>query len=271
MPSWRPPWSEPRTWFLTVRLLEGAVLVLVIAMVVTAYHGWRQVELMGPGGIDGQPDPLSLWQKITVAVAFGGFSGAGTADLVVSAVLVLVAVAVLYRVRPVSHARLLRWELLALGAVQLLVSLVHTFAWVLVAFTRDPYNQQGTITDGDTVTTVDVYEGPSRVATALMNLGLPVTSIVVLAIAALWWLRLPADFDEEDELDEAGAAATADSAPRPKPRRSWRPAPAQDANLDDIVLDGVEQIEPVERLHPRETGRGDGSTSSGYDDYFRRF
>jgi hypothetical protein len=91
----------------------------------------------------------------------------------------------------------------------------------------------------------------------------------------LWWLRLPAEFDDEDgedRLDEAGpAAAEGDSAPRPRPRRSWRPAPAPDANLDDIVLDGVEQIEPVERLHPRETGGGDGSTSSGYDDYFRRF
>jgi hypothetical protein len=269
MPSWRPPWSEPRTWFLTVRLLEGAVLVLVVGTVLTAYHGWRQVELMGPSGIDGQPDPLSLWQKITVAVAYGGFSGAGTAGLVVSAVLVGVAVAVLYRVRPVSHARLLRWELLALGTAQLLVSLVHTFAWVLVAFTRDPFNQQGTITDGDTVTTVDVYDGPSRVATALMNLGLPVTSIVVLAVAALWWLRLPAEFDEEDEVPDGDADG--DEVPRPRPRRSWRPARAPDANLDDIVLDGVEQIEPVERLHPRETGPGDGSTSSGYDDYFRRF
>jgi hypothetical protein len=50
----------------------------------------------------------------------------------------------------------------------------------------------------------------------------------------------------------------------------WRPAPAQDANIDDLTLDGVELIEPVERLQPR-GGSDDGSTASGYDDYFRRF
>ena len=54
-----------------------------------------------------------------------------------------------------------------------------------------------------------------------------------------------------------------------EPRR-WRPSPAPDANVDDLTLDGVELIEPVERLHPRD-GVGDGSTGSGYDDYFRRF
>jgi hypothetical protein len=36
------------------------------------------------------------------------------------------------------------------------------------------------------------------------------------------------------------------------------------------VLEGVEYIEPVERLKPRVV-HGDGSTSSGYDDYFKRF
>ena len=49
-----------------------------------------------------------------------------------------------------------------------------------------------------------------------------------------------------------------------EPRR-WRPAPAQDANVDDLTLDGVELIEPVERLQPREgatTGRRRAATTT---------
>ena len=63
--------------------------------------------------------------------------------------------------------------------------------------------------------------------------------------AALWWLRLPVEFDAPDEEPRRrrrGAAALA-------------PAPAPDANVDDLTLDGVELIEPVERLQPREAER----------------
>jgi hypothetical protein len=107
-----------------------------------------------------------------------------------------------------------------------------------------------------------------------MNIGLPVTALLLLAVAALWWLQLPAEFDEEVDPAVAAARAEADgdttsSRPRPRARRSWRPAPAQDANVDDIALEGVELIEPVERLRPREGGSG--ATSSGYEDYLRRF
>jgi len=272
MPSWRPTWSEPRTWFLTVRLLEGATLALLVGGALTIYHGWRQTTtgLNGPSGPDGQPLALSLWQKITLAVAYGSYGGSGPVALVVAALLVLASVAILHRVRPVSQARLLRWELAAVGGLLLLLSLAHTLAWVVVAFTRDPYRQGGTITDGDTTTTVEVYDGPSQVENALMNIGLPLTALVLLAVTALWWLRLPAEFDEEDDGGPQPAEAGT-TGPRRTSHRSWRPAPAQDANLDDIVLDGVEQIEPVERLQPRDADRGDGSTASGYEDYFRRF
>ena len=269
MPSWRPTWSEPRTWFLTVRLLEISVVVLLVGGGLALYHGWRQISLSGPTGIDGEPNPLSLAQKLALTGAYASFSGSGSAVLVVGAVLVLASVVVLHRVRPVSQARLLRWEVAAVGGLQLVMSLLHTVGWVVAGFAKDPYGQEGTITEGDRVTTVDVYNGPSQLENALMSIGLPLTSLVLVAVAALWWMRLPAEFDAEDETGELAAdGAAAGSAPT---RRRWRPAPAPDANLDDIVLDGVEQIEPVERLRPRDDGHGDGSTSSGYEDYFRRF
>jgi hypothetical protein len=50
------------------------------------------------------------------------------------------------------------------------------------------------------------------------------------------------------------------------PRRDGR----HDGDQDAIRVDDVEQIEPVERLRPRGRDLGDGSSSSGYDGYFRR-
>ena len=99
--------------------------------------------------------------------------------------------------------------------------------------------------------------------------------------------------EREDDETRAGAAdrdrPPGDRAGRngagPDPRRprhpvGSRPRPGQrsrarsrrrDEDRDDVlVLDGVEQIEPVERLTPRHSGSDDGGTSSGYDDYFRR-
>jgi hypothetical protein len=283
MPWSRPTWSAPRTWFLTVRLIESALVLLTVGMVLIAYAGWRSARDTGPSGQmgpDGRPLDLNLADTIAMSVSYNWFSVSGHSGLVVMAVLVLAVVAILHRVHPVSHARVLRWEVAALGGVAALVSLAFVLAWVMVALTPDPFKRAGSIIEGEQVIQVETYDGPSRLQLGLMNMGLPATAVLLLAVAALWWLRLPEEF-EEVELAEAGAGAAAVAAgadadgaatprpARPRAKRSWRPAPAADPNVDDITLEGVELIEPVERLRPREGGSG--ATSSGYEDYYRRF
>ena len=141
---------------------------------------------------------------------------------------------------------------------------------------------------------------PNMVVHLLSLVSWPVAGALCLAVSAVWWLRLPSDLESadlpEDELVEDAEGNELDgaddreepagesrggsdgSAPARAEERGdhpkRRPVPSarerRQADRDDVLLlDGVEQIEPVERLTPREPGSGDGS--SGYDDYFRRF
>lgn len=258
MPSWRPSWPEPRTWFITVRALEVAAVFVLVGNVLALRIGWQQIDQYGPTGPDGTPIKLTFWRHVS-ALALSGFLGVygSSTQLVVGALLVLAPVVVLHRVRPVDNARVLRWEVLVVGAATGLLSLGTTLMWVVAMVRPNPYDTGST--DPDTVT---VDQGPSMVETGLANLGIPLTSLLLVAIAALWWTRLPSEFEEVPQAAVDGAS--------PRHKRSWRPAPAPDADAEDILLDGVEQIEPVERLRPRDAG-GDGSTGSGYDDWFRRF
>jgi hypothetical protein len=150
-------------------------------------------------------------------------------------------------VQPVSHAGLLRWESFAAWVGCTVITLVMVLSSVVAIIRGDPIAVQGE-------TSFDME--PGYVEILLNGLATPVVCGLLLAVGALWWLRLPEEFDEPEDEPVRGP-------------RHWRPAPAQDANVDDIVLDGVEVVEPVERLHPR-SDADDGSTPSGYDDYFRR-
>ena len=277
MPSWRPDWTPARTWFVTVRVLEAAAALLVLGQVLDAVTAWRQVVAFGPTGPDGTVLHLTFLQHVTAFAQTSVYRPVVLSGLF-TALVVLAGVAVLHRARPVSHARLLRWELLALGAAQLLVALVGVVASVVSMFTRNPFE---TAPDPGTVT---VWTGPGPVELGLVGLGPSVATAAVLAVAALWWVRLPAEF-EEDEADEADAvdevigaerdgrvaepAAASDGARGPRRRRAGRRSPVPGGGVDDaIVLDGVEEIAPVERLTPVEGG--DGSSASGYDDWLRR-
>ena len=92
---------------------------------------------------------------------------------------------------------------------------------------------------------VRIDTGPSIIEVLAAGATLPVLCLLLLSVSALWWLRLPVDFEAPDEEPDPSVR---------RPRR-WRPAPAPDANVDDLTLDGVELIEPVERLHPRDERR----------------
>ena len=73
MPWSRPTWSAPRTWFLTVRLIESALVLLTVGMVLIAYAGWRSARDTGPSGQmgpDGRPLDLNLADTIAMSGSY---------------------------------------------------------------------------------------------------------------------------------------------------------------------------------------------------------
>lgn len=248
--SGRLDWSLPRTWFVTARLLEVAAALTVAGSAVQSWEVFRSTsQNFGPNG-EISPDGPSFLDRVTLFAMYGfGFGQVPIVALVSCLLLLLAVLAVLHFAQPVSHARVLRWEAFAVWAAALLLTLSFVVSSGVGLVRGDP-----NAPDSSTIT---FDSGPSTTETLLVGLAQPVVCLILLGLVAIWWLRLPEEFDEpEDE-------------PVREPHR-WRPAPAQDANIDDLTLDGVELIEPVERLQPR-GGSDDGSTASGYDDYFRRF
>ena len=249
-------WTMPRTWFVTVRLLEVAAAVTIAGAVFQTWFFFDSVSRSY--GNNGEPlaaGPPFLDRVAMFAVSGFGF-GFGQAPLMtaLAGILLLAVLAALHYARPVSNSGLLRWEVFAIWLAGALLSLALLASIGVALVKGDP--------NGPPDGTITYDQGPGTVALLLNSSAAPVLSLLVLATVAQWWLRLPAEFEQT----EATPA---------KEHRTWRPAPAPDANTDDIVLDGVEIVEPVERLRPRESARGggdgDGSTASGYDDYFRRF
>jgi hypothetical protein len=246
-------WTPPRTWFVTARLLEVAAAVTVAG---SAFQTWQvfqsTTQNFGPNG-EISPDGPPFLDRVTLFAMYGfGFGQVPIGALVSCLLLLLGVLAVLHFAQPVSHASLLRWEGFAIWSAVLLLTLSFVSSTAVGLIRGDPNAPQD---DG----TITFDPGPGTTEVLLVGLAQPVVCLLLLGVVAIWWLRLPEEFDEpEDE-------------PVREPHR-WRPAPAQDANIDDLTLDGVELIEPVERLQPRDgSSSGDGSTASGYDDYFRRF
>lgn len=262
MPSLGRELSVPRTWFLSVRLVELAVVALLVGAGLEMWQAF-QASSQGLGPYSGDPtlgaDPVSLMQRLMAFAFFGGIFQ-GPVLLLLAACLLVAAVGVLHLAKPVSNAGLLRWELLVGWSAVALLVLVRVLTTAVAMFGHDPNRSQDP-------NVVYGYQGPSLVAQGVAILVWPVAAGAVLTVAALWWLRLPQEFDEPEE-----DAAQREARQAAAERRARLHQPAPSADLDDIVLDGVEQIDPVERLEPRHRVLGDGgSTSSGYDDYFRRF
>jgi len=261
MPSLGRALSVPRTWFLTVRLLEVGAVVLLVGVGLEVWNAFQA----SAGGLEGYfgdpnlaPRHVSLMQRV-MAFAFYGGIYQGPVMLVLVAFLLAGGVAVLHLATPVSNARLLRWELLVGWSVAALFVLLRVVTTVIAMFAHDPNRS-------DDPNVVSGYQGPSLLENGLAILIWPFAAGAVLIAAGLWWLRLPADFDEpeEDQLQREARRLAAEQ--RARTHRS-----VTTSDLDDMVLDGVEEIDPVERLEPRRSSYGDGSTTSGYDDYFRRF
>jgi hypothetical protein len=257
MPSLGRELSAPRTWFVTVRLLEGCVaaLLLVAALEIwTVYESSSQSAYRADGSMVTNP---SLMQRITAFVLFGGVFRSPIA-LMMAVLVLLACIAVLHRVKPVSNAGVLRWELLVGLGLTMVLLLPLLVTPIVALFGDNPFQSNDP-------SVISGYQGPGLIEQVIAATAWPVAVLAVLAVGGLWWIRLPAEFEEPAE-EEAARQAKAERAERARTMR--RPVPT--ADVDDIVLEGVEYIEPVERLEPRVV-RGDGSTTSGYDDYFKRF
>jgi hypothetical protein len=305
MPSWGEL-STPRQWFVTVRLVEVAAVAMLVALGIQLWSAWASTADFDPfAAIPTSGDPtIPFMSRVTSVVFFNDLRPTFFALVVVAGVVAL-GVGVLLR-GPVANGRLVRWELLALWGVAMAVAvLVFTFH-VLALFGQDPYASQFE----PQPTPPDESYRPNMLVQLVAGAAWPVAGALCLAASGLWWLRLPSDLESadedelEDELEEElgdergdlldGDPLDGDLTHRPGkpgtsggareeraagadrgrvPRRPARTArQRRQADRDDVLLlDGVEQIEPVERLTPRDSGRDDGATSSGYDGYFRHF
>ncbi|HEV7195469.1 MAG TPA: hypothetical protein VGN19_05990 [Pedococcus sp.] len=236
--------APPRLWFVTVRVSELAAVALVVGAALelwTAFQTSAQIP-----SADGTPGATPSFMRRIVTTAFYSGVFRTPLNLVLAALLVGFAVGVLVTAKPVWNARLLRWEVLAtwgvVSASVLTVALINTIAM----FGDSPFAS----TDPSVVS---VDAGPSLLQQGLTALAWPVAAGLVLVGGGLWWLRLSPETD-----------------PVPAPG-SERRVPDPPAQGDGITIDGVEQIEPVDRsTHPEAPG-GNGATTSGYEDYFRRF
>ena len=242
--------SLPRMWFATVRMVEVAALAVVVGALLELWVAFQSTAQMSPDSPDGSPPATApLVRRIVALVLYSGIFRAPV-DLVLAAMLLAVAVAVLGGATSVSNFRVLRWEVLAVWLLTALVVLVLVLLNVVAMFVDNPFASAD-----PSVVTAD--PGPGLVEQAIGGLLLPLAAAVLLGCVALWWLRLPRDLDDPDEPAE--------------PRRRERPRVQPPVEVDALVLDGVEQIEPVERLQARERSPADGASASGYEDYFRKF
>lgn len=271
MPGWRRQVPLPRLWFLTVRLAEVATLALVLGSALELWEAFQaSAQTSRDGGDVGDgAAPVPFMRRI-VALAF--YSGLFRAplSLVVAAFLLAGAVAVLASGQSVRHARLLRWEVLGTWALAALGVVVLVLLNTVAMFGDNPYASSDP-------SVISGYAGPGLVEQAVLGLSWPVSAALVLAGVGFWWLRVPAD-------PEAEAAPVADGvvsvdADEPPGSTVGRPRALDDVDEDDgIVLEDVEQIEPVEQLwrgvsagDGATDGAADGATANGYEDFFRRF
>lgn len=257
--------SAPGVWFLTVRLAEVGVIALLVGAVLEARYAWQVgAQFYGNGSVDAPTSP-SLMKRITGMALFGGYRM--PMSLLVIVLTLAGLVVVLHRCQPVNHTRVLRWEWLVLWGASTLLAAAAAAVGVVALFAENPFaSPDPSIVSG-------TAPGPGYHEQVVGNLSWPLGALLLLLPLGLWWARLPDADDLDDTPTEAAGAQLEDAgkeAPAARSLETEGSRAPRGADRDAIVLDDVEQIAPVERLQPRGDVRGDGSTSSGYDGYFRR-
>jgi hypothetical protein len=235
--------SGARFRMVVVRLLEGAVVLLLAVTGLELWVGYRFVQEQ-PGGATGmlQPDAPS-WTVLAEAVSFMAFRG--PVSLLFAAALLLGATSVLAGPGSVAIARVLRWETAVLGMVTALFAAVHLAAGVARLVLVEPQL-------GGPVDSRLLESGGTGWAAAVL---------VLLVAFLLWWLRLGQGVDDVEAEPVAGGAGSADGDGE---------TDTHDRTGDELTV--VEQIAAAEP--PDLTGvewvSPDGATDNGYDEYFRR-
>jgi hypothetical protein len=230
--------SEAQFRMLAVRLLEVAVMVLLALAVFDVRESYRMTgQEPDPATMQARPDVFT-WERLAMAVGFSVFRA--PLSLMVAGGLLVGATAMLAGRRPVVSAAVLRWEVAAVGALAVLLTLGHLVAGGAWAWTAPE--------------TVSGLDSPLQRSSAL---GWPIVALLLQALFVLWWLR----------LGEVSASAASDP-PRALvtpagPDTGQAPGPAERAQH-------VERRASVERPEPVEWVAPDGATSNGYDEYFRR-
>ena len=226
-------------WFLTVRVGEVGVLALLAGALLEARYAWYVgAQFATNVSSDGGVSP-SLMQRFTGMALLGGYRL--PVSLLAIAPVLAGLLAVLHRCQPVTHTRLLRWEWLTLWVVATLLAFAASAVSVVALFADNPFSAD----EGGDIR-------PGYQEQVVSNVSWVLGALLFLLPLLLWWARLP----DPDEF-----------AVEPAP--SFVQVPETD-DRDAIPVDDVEQIAPVERQQPRDGVSGDGSSSSGYDGYFRR-
>lgn len=237
--------SEPQFRMVVVRLLEGAVVLLLAMAALELWSGY-QFAAQGPDPSTGalRPEDFS-WSRLAETLVFYTFRG--PISLLVASLLLVGTAAALAVRGPVANAKVLRWEAAALASVTAVATLSHLVVGLVALMTLE--RGLGEAVD-------------SRFMLGA-SLGWPLVGLVLLAVFFLWWLRLADDEDgsEDDAVARVGRTPHGDETQDLTPR---------DEGAETDGFRGAEPIAPAERPPRGEGLSPDGSTTNGYDEYFRR-
>lgn len=191
--------STERLLGVTARLMSAAAVLVVVGLGLVTRSGWKQVGLSygSDAPIDGE---IPFTARVAIAVFESGFRPAAL-QLTVAAVLVAGAVATLQFHPDRPRIGSPRWEVLGAGCVVLVAVVVFVSAHVFVVAAPESI-------DGE----VSNYIGLQPMTEAAVTNLMPMTAaLLVLAVGALWWVRLGRTTNvEKPEDDTAPDDTTSD-------------------------------------------------------------
>jgi hypothetical protein len=175
--SW--PKSTERLWGLSARLLAVASVLNSVGLGLAIRLVWRQTtENYGPSGTFGDVG-LPFSQRVTFMMFDLSYRQVGV-QLLLSSALVGAAVLALHRNASWARVRLVRWEVAGAGVLTLAV--VAGLALANLHVLTSPDGGAGG---------VDAFMGPQPLIELILGSLMPLlASLVALAVATLWWLRL---------------------------------------------------------------------------------
>lgn len=233
------PRADARLALVTVRLVEGAVLVLLLGAGRELWSAWQNA------GVDGFLGRGAVLLDRVWSVVHNQSQGPVAA--VVSAALLAGCLWAVHRsgeggLAAAAGAGSLRLEVAVLAVMGLLLALADLVVVAVAAAV--PY--------GPELGPSPLAPDEGRLTTLLPIAAWPLAAVLLYAaLGCLWWLLRPEASDEPAPVPGSAEVAPVEVAPVEVPTDGAEPL-------------GAPAMEEVERLSP------DGSTTNGYDEYFRR-